>query len=340
MIIELLGAKIIAPYFGTSLYVWASVLGVTLISLASGYFIGGRLSIKQNISLWLFWIIGIGGIFTLIAPITGQLFMQTFAELGVRSGSLCSVISYLFIPLTCMGIVSPLITQLINSNTYFAGRSAGTVFSISTLGGILATFLAGFYMIPELGIKNTAFINGGFLILMSIVGLLFYKRFQSIAVILAITTLISFASPKSKKVSGDYEIKYQSSGILGEWTILDRSEYVEYGEKPTFRSLLLNGISQTNSQIGYLPISTWSYPHKIAALAGIKPIGAKALLIGMGGGSISYNLKRLGFETDIVELDARIINIANKYFNFNQSDFNLTIDDGRHFINEVKKNMM
>lgn len=337
MVVELLGAKIIAPYFGTSLYVWASVLGVTLVSLASGYYFGGQLSAKPRKDHILYWVLGIGGLFTILAPLAGPYFMKQFADFGVRTGSLLSVFCYLFVPLLCMGMVSPLITQLINANAQEAGKSAGTVFSVSTIGGILATFIAGFYLIPELGIRKTAFINGSILILMSLVGFVFLKKIRY-ALIVAVATLVCFLGvPRLKKVSGDVYIRYQSSGILGEWTVIDYTERQENGLEPTFRKLLLNGAIQTNTQLGFEPTSSWSYPHKIAALAGIKPAGSKALLIGMGGGSISYNLKRLGFETDIVELDERLKDIAQTYFRFNESDFKLNIDDGRHFINNSNK---
>jgi spermidine synthase len=104
-----------------------------------------------------------------------------------------------------------------------------------------------------------------------------------------------------------------------------------------YRGLLLNGITQTNSMVGSQPLSLWNYPHKIGAIASIMPTGSKALLLGMGGGSIAYELTKLNFELDIVELDERIPRIARKYFNYDQEKSNLIIDDARHYIKKAKK---
>jgi len=336
MIIELLGAKIIAPFFGTSLYVWASVLGVTLIALALGYFLGGILSTKENKARNMFIIVAIGSILTFLAPITGPILMQATSSYGVRLGSFLSVTGYLLPPLTCMGMVSPLITQLINLKREDAGKSAGTVFSISTLGGILATFLAGFYLIPELGIRLTAYSTSMVLAIIALYGLL-TRRQIVIPVILIVFMFIGFPKKAIKTSSQDLKILYQSSGILGEWTVFDKVEQQENGALPTFRRLLLNGIEQTFTQVGYEPYATWSYPHKIAALAGIKPAGSKALLLGMGGGSISSNLLNLGFDLDIVDLDQRVKYISETYFKYDATKSNLIFDDARHYINQSKE---
>ena len=163
MIIELLGAKIIAPYYGTSLFVWSSVLGVTLGALALGYFLGGQISKKYPGEHSLFIVLLVGAFFAGIAPLIAPYIMIFTDPMGVRLGSLVSVLLYLLVPITCMGTVSPIIIGLINEDNASAGTSAGTVYAISTVGGILATFFAGFYMIPEMGIKLSAYLTAGLL---------------------------------------------------------------------------------------------------------------------------------------------------------------------------------
>lgn len=337
MIIELLGAKIIAPFYGTSLYVWASVLGVTLFSLALGYYLGGVISQRAKREISLFLIIGIGSLFTLLAPTIAPFIMKSTASYGVRAGSLISVLCYLTPPITCMGMVSPIIIQIINQSRIEAGKSAGTIFAISTVGGILATFIAGFYLIPELGIKLTATLTSIILGIIAIIGLLNNRKIGVTLSFIILFLIAPLIGQKKKQTTSDTKIQYQSSGILGEWTVVDRTQDIGNGNIATFRRLLLNGIDQTITQVGFEPSSTWSYPHKIAALAGIKPVGSKALLLGMGGGSISLNLARLGFEVDIIELDPRIELIAQKYFNFNSNNLNLKFDDARHYINNCSK---
>lgn len=336
MVVELLGAKIIAPYYGTSLYVWSSVLGVTLGALALGYFLGGQISRKYPGEKNLFIILLLGGFFTAIAPLIAPKILLLTATLGVRLGSLVSVFLYLLVPITCLGSVSPIIIQLINKDQEEAGKSAGTVYAISTVGGILATFLTGFYLIPTIGIKITAFITGGLLGTIAAYYFLISKNkrflFIFIIMILAVVSL-----RPTEKTSYNFQKVYSSTGVLGEWTVLDIGPWWIEDKSQIKRTLLLNGIDQTYTLIGSSPLSLWLYPHKIAAYASMKPEGSKALLLGMGGGSIAFELLALGIDLDIVEIDERINFIAQEYFNYVPKSSNLYIDDARHFIRMTKE---
>ena len=120
---------------------------------------------------------------------------------------------------------------------------------------------------------------------------------------------------------------------MGQWTVLDYGPWERIKENlPVERRLLLNGIDQTYTQIGFEPLSLWRYPHKIAAYASMKPPGSRALLLGMGGGSIAFELKALGLNLDIVELDARIPAIAEEYFGYEPATSRFFVDDARHFL--------
>jgi len=336
MIIELLGAKIIAPYYGVSLYVWSSVLGVTLGALAIGYFAGGLISKKYPGPGSLFSVILLGAFFTALAPLTAPKILVFTETLGVKLGSLVSVLLYLLVPVACLGSVSPIIIQLINKNSSEVGKSAGTVYAVSTVGGILATFLTGFYLIPTLGIKLTAFITAGVLAAISVTYFLRAKNFKATTASAAMVLLIFLFIPKPIE-NENINVSYRSVGILGEWTVVERTSGDEAEKDQVEKLLLLNGITQTYSQVGYEPLSLWTYPHKIGAYAGIKPEESKALLLGMGGGSIAFELLAMGMDLDIVELDGRVREIASTHFKFDSNSANLHIDDARHFIRTTKE---
>lgn len=332
MIVELLGAKIIAPFYGSSLYVWASVLGVTLGALAFGYYFGGFVSKKYNNAMALGLILCISSIFTILMPYFAPIIMDAVSSLGLKVGSALSVFSFLFIPVSGMGMVSPIITQIINTEQVHAGYSAGKVYAISTLGGILATFIAGFYLIPELGIKITAISIGSLLMVLSIIVFYFNKKIPYAVSVFLIFLISLTVKGHKKKIDEETIIRYQSSGILGEWTVVDRLAAIDKGDKLYTRHLLLNWIDQTYTQASNPPLSLWYYTHRLSAIAGVKPKDSKALLLGMGGGSITYNLINLGFDVDVVELDERIPKIAKRWFNFKPDQANVIIDDARHYI--------
>lgn len=339
MIVELLGAKIIAPFYGTSLYVWSSVLGVTLVSLALGYYLGGYVSEKYNYFISLSLILIFGGFFVATMPHFAPNLMNATTDFGVRTGSLVSVLLYLLPPVVAMGMVSPIIIETINYEVGKAGRAAGTVYAVSTIGGILGTFLAGFYLIPNIGIKLTALLTGVLLIISCVLLFVVHKSIARAVGVLAVFMVLSiylFAQNNNTN-NPKVNVRYQSSGVLGEWTVVDLLANVNNGQNIYTRQLLLNGIDQTYTAVGEEPVSVWYYPHKLSALAGIKPEGSKVLLLGMGGGSIAHNLILLGFEVDIVELDERIPYIAEKWFAYDPDSANLIIDDARHYIKQTEK---
>ena len=332
MIVELLGAKIIAPYYGVSLYVWSSVLGVTLGALALGYFAGGVISRKHPGPTSLFTVLLIGASFTVIAPLIAPWILTTTEPLGVQLGSLMSVLMYLLIPVACFGSVSPIIIQQINKEADDAGRSAGTIYAISTVGGILATFIAGFYLIPTIGIKITAYATGGLLAVMALSYFVVFRKYLVVLASLSLGAVIAALHP-SETETDDLRIIYSSVGLLGEWMVIDEGDPSKAkGGRAVERTLTLNGINQTYTQRGFEPMSLWKYPHQIAAYASMKPSGSKALLFGMGGGSIAFELLALGFDLDIVELDKRIGHIAEAYFQYDPELSDLFIDDARHYI--------
>ena len=154
MAVELIGAKMIAPYYGTSLYVWASVLAITLGGLAIGYYTGGLISKKQPNQKTLYVIVAISAILVLLMPITSKLVLAI--DMGLRTGIIVSCIFFLMPQLIGFGMVSPMVVRLISENVKKIGSNAGTVYFTSTIGGILSTFFFGFYSIPYLGLMMSA----------------------------------------------------------------------------------------------------------------------------------------------------------------------------------------
>ena len=159
MAVELLGAKLIAPSYGASLYVWATTLAVTMGGLTTGYLIGGFLSERHPNKVVLHYIVLASAIFVLIMPFTSSLIMSATLGMNLKLGIVLSSLCFVFPPLMCFGMVSPLIIRLISNEVNQVGNSVGTIYSISTLGGIAATFLFGFYFIPKMGLNFSTYLT-------------------------------------------------------------------------------------------------------------------------------------------------------------------------------------
>ena len=160
MAVELIGAKLIAPYYGNSLYVWAAVLATTLGALSIGYFSGGNLSSTQANIKTLLTITTSAALLVLLMPILSSFIMSATLGMELRTGIVLSCVIFLMPPLIAFGMVGPMIVRLATKDVKQVGKIAGTVYFTSTAGGVATTFLFGFYFIPFLGLKMSCYIIG------------------------------------------------------------------------------------------------------------------------------------------------------------------------------------
>ncbi len=149
MSIELLGGRVLAPYFGSSVYVWGSIITIFMLSLSLGYLFGGRLSSRNP------------------SPVTFSLFFFLAALLSLpiiffadwtmtkifvviedpRYGSLLTAMLLYFLPICVMGMVSPYSIRLLVQSEQHSGRTAGHLYFVSTLGSALGTLATSFYFV-------------------------------------------------------------------------------------------------------------------------------------------------------------------------------------------------
>jgi len=339
MIAELCAAKLLAPFYGNSIYVWAAALSVTLGGLALGYFIGSTLSQKEitkNIRHLNYSLI-IGGVWMiLMVPISAKI-MPLLLNLSLGLGASLSLIIYLMPALVCFGTCSPLFINILNqAYKQEAGTTAGKVYAFSTIGGIVFTMLTGFYFIPSLGLKITLLMSGFAMGISSLILLGFKTKIPGIASSILLVLCVVFSSFVKPEYRDDIKVLAESDGILGNIKVVDLLAE-GFSETPTpGRALVVNNSIQTFLKTEGPEFSHWYWAYLIPSIAGVKPSGSDALLVGLGGGITYRQFESIGLNTDVVELDARIKDYAIKYFDVPQ-DAPIFIDDGRHFIKKSKK---
>ncbi len=168
MVIELLGTRLIAPFYGANLYVWSSLIAVAMIALASGYFIGGKWSNRaQQTGLLL--IIALAAVLTLIIPWLTHPVLLATDSLGLRGGTFASALILFSPSLSILGMVSPFAIKLATVRLEGVGSSAGTLYAISTVGSVVGTLLLGFFLFPLIGSREILI---GLGIILSILALL------------------------------------------------------------------------------------------------------------------------------------------------------------------------
>lgn len=338
MACELIGAKLLAPFFGTSLYVWAAALALTLGGLTSGYYLGGVLSKKYPHDHALLFKVLIGaGALLVFMPLSSGWVMEQTIDLPLEMGAILSLLIFMFPPLVFMGMTSPIIINLLTREATSAGNSAGKVYAISTLGGISMTFLMGFYVIPEFGLTAPAMVTGLILALFPIISLFQLDQKSAVAgFIVCVLVFLANLIPQ-QRYKDEYRVQYQSDGILGQLKVVDYPSYEITEDARMGRGLIVNNTLQTYVGLDQnLQYSIWNWSHYFPTAASIYPEGSKVLLLGLGGGTLVKQLRRLGFEVDVVEIDQRVVDVSVEYFNLDPST-HVVIDDARHYLKTCSK---
>jgi hypothetical protein len=177
MSLELLGGRVLAPYFGSSIYVWGSIITVFMLSLALGYLMGGRWSVNKP-SLQRF-----GSIFLIGAVLMYPLVL--FAEPTMqwiferiedpRYGSLVASAILFMVPTIILGMISPYSVRLLVETIERSGQVAGRLYFVSTLGSSLGTLATSFYLVLHFEINSILVILTLALVLMFIVAMISHR---------------------------------------------------------------------------------------------------------------------------------------------------------------------
>ena len=170
MVIELTGSRVLAPYLGTSLVVWTSLIGIILASLSIGYWWGGRLADRRPEARLLGRIILLSAFATAFMALI-KTFVLGFLQAqsgGLHTAAMSATLLLFAPPSILIGMVSPFAVRLKLEDTQTSGRTAGKLYAISTIGSISGTFLAGFVLIPGLGSTNILLLMAAVLALASL----------------------------------------------------------------------------------------------------------------------------------------------------------------------------
>lgn len=174
--LEIVSSRVLAPYFGNSVYVWGSLISVFLLALSIGYFLGGKIADAYPSFKILGLIILLAGCYIAIVPVVYLPVSEWIDGLNLEfrfSILLASIVLFL-IPSVLMGIVSPFIIKLVTKRLEEIGRSAGNIYSISTFGSIFGALTVTFYLIPLIGTRAILLILSGLLFFFSIICFLLY----------------------------------------------------------------------------------------------------------------------------------------------------------------------
>ncbi|OGY41862.1 MAG: hypothetical protein A2Y82_05400 [Candidatus Buchananbacteria bacterium RBG_13_36_9] len=335
MAVEISASRLIAPYFGTSTFVWTNIIGVIMVALALGYYLGGKLADTLADFKMLLKICLSASLILLIIPfltgplvdfITKNIIVFKSASFFIFGGSLITVSILFILPIILLGMVSPYIIKLLSLLDPQIGKDAGLVFSVSTIGSILGTFLPTLLFIPYLGTRKTIIIFTILLIIVVLAG--FFKKKWIIIPFLLILSFLWIKLPPIKDAEG---IVYEDESIYQYFQIIDQDNYryLKINEGLGVFSILNLGNS-------LLTDSYYDFYNLLPYLDGNNK-KQDILILGLAGGTIStqlhnffardYNLQLIG-----VEIDKKMIDAAKKFFSLENNSLSVYNLDGRNFL--------
>ncbi len=325
MVLEILGTRIIAPFFGTTLYVWTALIVVTLAALALGYYFGGRLADKKPVWKIFYSLFFIVSILFLLIPLVDTFFLKMTSSLGIMWGPLVAALLLFFLPLGVLGMVTPFAVRLRAHAVEQVGRTVGNLYAISTSGSIAGALVVAYCLIPNFKISVILFGSAGVLFLLSAIWFLANKKGTIATVsVLLIGVVLVLAQPAEKAEANVLE---QQQSFYGDITV----EIIS----TDLTCIIVNNIPQSC----YNPDMDGSaFPYTRLMVRGLEQIDdpQKVLIIGDGGGLISREiLKTYEVEIDAVDIDEKIFELGKKYLLFEDTlQVNKIVADGRKFLQD------
>ncbi len=348
--IELSASRLLGNVFGTSNLVWANVIGLILLYLTAGYFIGGRWADHSPYAKTLYqivlWAAFLGALIPLVARPVLTTAAVAFADLqaGLALGSFIAVLVLFSVPITLLGTISPFAIRLAIEQVEDSGKVAGQIYAISTLGSLIGTFLPVLFIIPTLGTIQTFLLFAGALYLIGFVGMWREVKIRALRwlwqpVLIVVLALVVLSGPLRPPPDGRTLLLEDESAY----------NYIQVQEDERgYRYLLLNegqGVHSIWHPSTFIYEGTWDY-FLAAPYFNTPPYTPNdvqsVLIIGLAGGTIARQYIHVygDIPVDGVEIDPDIVAAGAQFFDMNEiamPSLTVYVEDGRYVLRKLKR---
>jgi spermidine synthase len=331
--LEMSASRLLGAYFGTSLYIWGCLIGMILLYLTVGYFIGGRVADRHPSGRVLCTITTIAAIAILIIPFASKPILSwsitAIAQISVSTflSSLIGTILLFAIPVTLLGLISPFAIRLMIKDIGRSGRMSGSFYAISTVGSLLGAFLPVLWLIPTFGVRRTILIFGVLLFAASLWGL--RPKIRPAFILALLVLFIPLDSLKSIP-----NLTYEKESPYNYIQVTQQSDGT--------RQLILNEGQAIHSI--YYPdpnriLTGWYWDYFLAAPyfhTDMQPSNVHRVgIIGLAAGTIAHQFTKAygpSVQIDGAEIDPDIVDVGRKYFGMNEPNLHVYTEDGRTFL--------
>ncbi len=332
MVIEICAYRLLAPFFGNSVYTWTALIGVILIAFSAGGYLGGYLSDRKMALDLLGWLLAGSAVLTFFIPAFHTVFAANLSAHGLIAGPVMISLLLFAIPGILLGAVSPAAVRFysLTLKDTHVGAAAGTISMLGSLGSFVGTFLSGFFLLSTFGVRSIFFGTATILLLLAIAAFLLAKNSlkQQAPVILSGIFAFSMSwitTPKPKPgVIFEHESFYHHIEVSEQTT-----------GKVTRRVLQLDSTMEggMDANTGDLILPYQEY-WKLALLREPAKVSS-ALFIGAGAFGMPENVSRDFPEAgvDVVEIDPQVIEVGRKFFKLDEFPrVNAHAGDARRFL--------
>lgn len=355
MSLEMVGSRILAPAFGSSIYIWGALIVVVMAALTLGYYYGGRVADRHPDLAVMGLILAAAGVFIGFLPFWTKPVNYLCGQLGPRTGSLLAATAFFFLPGLLLATISPYAVKLAGRSLTTIGNTAGRMSALSSAGSIIGTLVASFFLIPSIGVRSIVHLLGLILLGMSACILLYTRRGRIsaevpvednakkplapkaqgllLALILAVMALLGLSWIYVPRIAAHFEearILYERDSLYHH-IIVDQIDPIRHLHFDNSYQSAINMNAPLQMVFSYT-----SYLH-LGVVA--RPRPKRVLFIGLGGGSAPARFLH-DYDSltavDVVEIDPAVVGVARKYFNLNFQDPRLRVvtQDGRLFVED------
>ena len=336
MVLEILGSRVVGPFFGVSLFVWTSLIAVTLLGLSLGYAVGGFMADRKGSPAHLYGIVFLAGAAVLLIPVLKKPVLEATLVLGLRLGALTASCLLFGPALFLLGCVSPYIVKVTARQLSHFGRTVGLLYAVSTIGGLIGTVCTGFLLIAHFRVSGIfLFCGTGLIVLSTLYFLLFGKKYICV-VLLAVPLLLPASGEVHTMLLGNgtrVTKTFEADTFYGNLRVLD---FASADGKVREREMVVDGVSQGKVDLNNgMPLHDYFYYLQYIPFS-LNAQGKNCLVIGLGPGILPAWYEKMGITTDVVDISQEVFAVAEKYFGFRSSG-RCIVGDARYFLNTSKK---
>jgi len=344
LILEVVGVRILAPFYGNTIFTVSSVISVILFALSCGYYLGGKLADRHPTLKYFFGLILISGLMLLFFYSLGTLILPVLSsKLSILSGPLVSATLLFLLPALLLGTLCPyaIKVQSIRAPEEGLGAIAGNIFFWSTLGSIVGSLSSGFVLIPRFGIDRILITNGVGLCLLGFVPLLILRRKKAILYAAALIFLILFTGAGIATQRARRKVLYTADGVYQKITIYDG----QYAGRPT--RFFQQDENSAGAGEGAMFLDSndptdlvYEYTRYYSLYKIFRPHVDNALVIGAGAYSVPKALLHdlPGATVDVVDIEPSVFSLARQFFELPENrQLHDYVEDGRRFVHNSHK---